>query len=223
METNQNQDHPLKPYSEQEKIDYLSILAYIANADGEVSDDEIKMLRTLAREVGISNKGRGVVLLAAEDPESVDVDGIAERLRDSELRFTLVVDMFRIAYSDAELVRGELADIERIAEKLGITNEQYEAIRAYADLTNRMSEDGSSGQSLEDAGANVAAALAAAGVPIAAVAASGSVLGLSAAGITSGLAALGLGLGMTGGLGVVAALGIGSYYGIKALYKALTE
>jgi hypothetical protein len=43
---------------------------------------------------------------------------------------------------------------------------------------------------------------------------------MSAAGITSGLAALGMGLGMTGGLAVVALIGVLSYKGIQHLTGA---
>jgi hypothetical protein len=107
--------------------------------------------------------------------------------------------------------------------RLNINGEQLAALQKYVEAVIKAQNSGSGKQDLKDLGAEVAAGLASAGVPIAAVAMSGSVFGLSAAGITSGLAALGLGLGMTTGIGVVAALGIGSYFGVRYLYKKLSE
>lgn len=66
----------------------------------------------------------------------------------------------------------------------------------------------------------LSAKAAAAGTPLAAIYISGSVVGMSAAGITSGLATLGMGMGMTGGIAVVAVIGVLSYKGMKHLTGA---
>ena len=89
------------------------------------------------------------------------------------------------------------------------------------DAVREAQEGGDSTGDLKALGRDVTAGLAAAGVPITAVAMAGTVSGLSAAGITSGLAALGLGLGMTAGIGAVAAIGTGAYFGVRWLYDSI--
>lgn len=216
------QDHPLKGYKESEKIDYLSLLACIAAADGEVDDDEINSLRSLAKLVGLSGKGRAAVLSAAEDPSSVEVGDVTRRLSSSELRFTLITDMYLVAYADDSLDKEEVTEIKGFAKNLKVKDDQLQAIHKYAQALHKAKDAKGNDDKWKNLGGEVAAGLASAGVPVAAVAVSGSVFGLSAAGITSGLAALGMGLGMASGVGAAAAIGIASYFGVKWLYKKIT-
>lgn len=69
-------------------------------------------------------------------------------------------------------------------------------------------------------GGDVVASLAATGMPVAAVAVTGSVSGVSAAGITSGLAALGAGT-MLGGIAAIGLIGVGSFLGVKWLWRKI--
>jgi len=212
--------HPLEKATEQEKVQFLSIVAVIAKADKKVTDDEIAHLRKACKELGLSADGIGRVIAAAEEPEIVPVKAYIEGLRKSELRFTLVTDMLYLAHADSIYSDTEKKEILSIAKQMGVNSDQVEAMEKYvkAVLKAAKSEVGSKEQ-WKKLGGEVAGGLASAGVPIAAVAASGSVLGLSAAGITSGLAALGLGLGMATGIGIAAAIGVASYFGIKWIYK----
>lgn len=213
--------HPLSNHPEEQVVDYLSIVAVIATADGEVSDSEISRLRELCTTIEISPAGRAKVIAAAEDPSSLDTEAIVKRLVDTELKFSLITDMFFIAHADGQHLSQEHEEIKRLAALLTVSEEQLAAIEKYVQVVLKAQNSGERTEDLKEAGVEVAAGLAATGIPIAAVAVSGSVFGLSAAGITSGLAALGMGLGMVSGIGVVAALGIGSYLGVRYLYKKM--
>ena len=214
--------HPLESYSEKEKVEYLSILSCLAAADGEVADEEIKALRMLSKLVGVESKGRASVFSAAENPASVDIEKYLGNLSGSDLRYSLLTDLFLIAYADDSLDDSEVREIDDICKKLKIRDDQKSAIKKYAEALHKAKDADGDSDRWKKLGGDVAAGLASAGVPIAAVAASGSVAGLSAAGITSGLAALGLGLGMTTGIGVAVAIGIGSYVGVHWLYNKIT-
>lgn len=105
-------------------------------------------------------------------------------------------------------------------ELFNLSNEQInisiEAIKTdYANLKEDR-DDTEIEKSLKELSAKAAAA----GTPLAAIYISGSVVGMSAAGITSGLATLGMGMGMTGGIAVVALIGVLSYKGVKHLTGA---
>jgi uncharacterized tellurite resistance protein B-like protein len=215
-------EHPLHGYPESEIIEYLSVVAYIAAADGEVTDSEISKIRELCKTVGLPGAGIGKVIGIAEDPSSIDIKESISKLSESKLKFTLVTDMLFMAFADKVFASSEEETIKELTSQLNITEEQLEAMQEYVKAVTKAQEGGSTKEDLKDLGGEVAAGLASAGVPIAAVAVSGYA-GLSAAGISSGLATLGLGLGMTTGIGVVAALGIGSYLGVKYLYKKLTD
>lgn len=213
--------HPLNEYPENEKVDYLSVIASIAAADGHVSDEEVSHLREFCKMIGISATGIGKVIAAAEDVSNVNIRQVISQLSESDLRFTLVTEMFYLAYADGILKPSEKKEIRKIAKKLNIKDEQTEAIQRYVEAVIKAKDSGSSKEELKRLGGEVAASLTSVGVPIGAVAISGTVFGLSAAGISSGLAALGMGFGMTTGIGVAVGIGVGSYFGVRWLYKKL--
>lgn len=215
------EQHPLYEYPENEKIDYLTLIATLASADGNVSDEEISFLRQLCKNLKLSSKGVGVVLSVAEDPEEVDVEHTINRLSQTKLRFTLITDMLFLAKKDQDYRSEEKRMIQSIAKKLNIEEDQLLTLEKYVDAIIRSQEAGNRSDELKALGGEVLASLSAAGIPLVSVASVGTVSGLSAAGITSGLAALGLGFGMATGIGTVAAIGAGSYMGTRYIYKRL--
>ena len=216
-------DHPIKKFSQEEKVAYLSVVASMANADGQVTDEEISHLRKACKNVELDPTGIGAVIAAAEDPSQAEIKKYMESLSSSELRFTLLTDIFYLAYADNKLTDDELENIGKIGSSLKIKVDQIAALRKYVEAVRKAENAGSATDELKKLGGDVTATLAATGVPLAAVAISGSIFGLSAAGITSGLAALGILGGMASGIGTVAALGAGTYIGVRWLYKKVAK
>lgn len=215
-------EHPLTNYSESDKEAYLSIAALVVSADKEVSDQEINNIRNLCKKVNLSIHGIAKIISISENPEESDIEGSLEILRGSELRYTLIIDMFLIAYSDDKVTKDERELIFSIADNLKISRSQVESMRNYVAALIKLQKSKGKQVNTKDLIGEAISNMASVGIPVSAVAASGSVIGLSAAGITSGLAALGLGLGMVGGLGVVAGLGAASYFGVKFLWNKIT-
>lgn len=210
--------HPLANYPEDERVDYLCLVASIASADGEVTDDEITQLHEFCTGIEIGEFGIGMIINAVEDPSVVDIQAIITRLSQTDLKFTLLTDMFFMAYADGIVSPGEEGEICKIAAKLQITRNQIAAIDRYVNAVISAQRPGDSQKDWKDLGSEIAGALASAGVPLGAVAIAGTIFG---DGITSALSALGLGLGTTTGIGVVVSIGVSSYFGVRWLFKKL--
>ena len=218
--------HPALELTEAERVDYLTVVASMAAADGHVDDVEISRLRESCKALKLDAAGIGTVIAAAEQPDETRLDEILERLKGAKTRFTLITDVLFMAHADDDYDSAERVKVLRLAEAVGVTADQVVALEKYVEALKKGGKADAGGVSEKDLkklGGDVAATLASAGVPVAAVAVSGSVFGLSAAGITSGLATLGLGMGMTGGLFAVAALGAGTFFGVRWLYKKAVE
>ena len=82
-------NHQLLHYSNDEKKAYLCIVASLASADKNVSDEEISNLRKLCKTVGLDARSLGEVLSTAESPQSAPIKAYIDQLVDSDLRFTL--------------------------------------------------------------------------------------------------------------------------------------
>lgn len=215
--------HPILNYPEEARIAYVSLLGELCYVDRQFDEQERKLLDEQMNALEISDQGKARVYAAVYDLRDSHREAIIagiNALADSDLRFTLIADLFIMALANNYISVEEQNYVFQIGRELGVEDEQIEAVKQVQfglwQLRNTPSDSDSFKKLIKES----AARLAGAGVPIAAVAASGSVFGLSAAGITSGLAALGalVGGGMLAGtVLVVPAIAAGSVWGVKKL------
>jgi uncharacterized tellurite resistance protein B-like protein len=221
--------HPLLAYPEAERVAYLSTIAELSNVDSKFDEQERKHLDEQLKAFEISDEGKAKVYAAVfhfKEEHRSEVVASLQALDDSDLRFTLIADLFLLALSNGYISVEELEYVQTIGSQLGITKDQVMAIKDVQfhlwQLRSTPSDSDVFKAMLKECASN----LAAAGVPIVAVAGSGSVFGLSAAGITSGLAALGglIGGGMLAGtVLVVPAIAVGSAWGVKKLVDLVID
>ena len=215
--------HPILNYPEEARIAYVSLLGELCYVDRQFDEQERKLLDEQMNALEISDQGKARVYAAVYDLRDSHREAIIagiNALADSDIRFTLIADLFIMALANNYISVEEQNYVFEIGRELGVEDEQIEAVKQVQfglwQLRNTPSDSDSFKKLIKES----AARLAGAGVPIAAVAASGSVFGLSAAGITSGLAALGalVGGGMLAGtVLVVPAIAAGSVWGVKKL------
>ena len=214
--------HPAFKLPLRERVDYLIVVAAIAGVEGKLTGAHWEKLQDFCRDLNLGTDEVGQVVGAGTHPDAARIKEVIERLKLSNLRFTLLTDLLFMAYADNTFDSAKRKEVRTIANSLGVNDSQFTAIIKYVEGVIKAQEAaGVTSDDLKRLGGDLAASLAAAGVPIAAVAVTGTVFGLSAAGITSGLAALGMGLGMASGLGVAAALGVGGYFGVRWMYKKI--
>jgi hypothetical protein len=215
--------HPLKPYPETAQVAYLSLLAGLCFADKDFHEKERQQLDAHLNALEISAEGKAKVYSAVFTLRDEQIGAITDgllKLQNSDLRFTLVSDLYVIALADDTISAEEESYIKELASQVDITAEQCETIRTVQINIKKASEIPPTSERYKEILKDSAAKLASVSVPIAAIATSGSVFGLSAAGLTSGLAALGaiVGGGMLAGtVLVVPALAVGAAYGTKKL------
>ncbi len=221
--------HPLLAYPEAERVAYLSIIAELSNVDSKFDEQERKHLDEQLKAFEISDEGKAKVYAAVfhfKEEHRSEVLASLHALDDSDLRFTLIADLFLLALSNGYISVEELEYVQVIGSQLGITKDQVMAIKDVQFHLWQLKSTPSDSDAFKAMLKECATNLAAAGVPIAAIAGSGSVFGLSAAGITSGLAALGglIGGGMLAGtVLVVPAIAVGSAWGVKKLVDLVID
>jgi hypothetical protein len=215
--------HPLEAYSENEQIEYLSVLSAVCYVDKEFGDKEKRQLDILLAQLKISDEGKAKIFSSVfnlkHEDKLADLEAI-QNLGNSELKYTLISDLCLFSLVDSKFTDEEYQYIIGIGEALGITREQVDAIKSIQENLDKIKDIPSNSERFRQVLKDSASSLAAVGVPIGAIAVSGSVFGLSAAGITSGLAALGALVGggmLLGAVVVVPAIAIGTAFGVKKL------
>jgi len=216
--------HPLQPYPEIAQVAYLCLLAGLCFADKDFSEKERLQLDTHLKALDISDEGRGKVYSSVFNLRDEHIEKITEgllKLTNSDLRFTLISDLYVIALADDTITDEEESYIYELASQVNVSDEQCATIRTVQTNLKISSEIPPTSDRYKELLKDSAAKLASVSVPVAAIAASGSVFGLSAAGLTSGLAALGAMVGggmLAGTVFVVPALAVGAAYGTKKLF-----
>lgn len=114
-----------------EKTAYLTAIASIATADNSASETELSYLLGLADHAGLSAPEKAVVQQAALDTTGSGLKAALEVLKSNELRFSLITDLIAFAESDNNLAPGEKEQIATVAQYLGISAEQLQALNEY--------------------------------------------------------------------------------------------
>ena len=190
--------HPALDVPENERVDYLEVVASMAFADQVVDDAEIARIRDLCTELQLSPAGTDRVLAAARAPLDKEIIAVVERLAHSDLRFALLVDIIDIAYADDTITDEEEAEIEHLAEKLHIDTGQIALVRRYVASKRNLPEG--EGHDNELAAPIAGAAVAA----------------------TAALAAS-FGLPLVAGLGLAAAFGAGGFATVRSIVHHFRE
>lgn len=225
----EQQAHPLLSYPEEARIAYVSLLAELCYVDRVFDEQERNLVEQTLEQMQISDSGKARVYAAVYDLRDSHREAILagfHALADSDLRYTLIADLFLMALANGYISVEEQDYIFRIGRELGIHDDQIKAIKEVQFNLWKIKETPSDSESFNNLIKECAANLAGVGVPAAAIAASGSVFGLSAAGLTSGLAALGAMVGggmLAGTVLVVPAIAAGSIWGVKALFDLVTN
>jgi uncharacterized tellurite resistance protein B-like protein len=188
--------HPARDVPEPERIDYLTVVASMVFADKAADDAEIEHLRRMCRHMELSPAGTETVIDAARTPDATAIGDILDRLKTSDLRFSLMVDCIDIAFIDKQIVATEQAEIDSLAERLAVPTAQVALLKRYVET--KMGEEGGNPEANEKA----TAALLSAGVPAA---------GLAVAAVA--------GAPLVAAAGVAAALGAGSYVSVRWLLR----
>jgi uncharacterized tellurite resistance protein B-like protein len=188
--------HPALDTPEPERADYLTVIASMAFADDEADERELERVRDLCNVLELSEESASRVVAVASGKAPPNIDETLTRLRQSELKFALMVDAIDIAYADDEIVPAEAEELHHLAEILHIDAGQLEMLQRYVEARTHHEHKDS------EANREVATGLASAGIPAAAL----------------GIATL-AGVPIAAGLGIAAALGVGSFFSLRWLLK----
>jgi len=118
-----------------EKGAYLGAIASIATADHTASAEEIEYLMALADSAGLSDQQKQVVERAATELTGDELKRCLDILKNSELRFSLMADLISFAKADQNYSDTEKANIEKMAEYLGINREQFSLLNEFTNQT----------------------------------------------------------------------------------------
>jgi uncharacterized tellurite resistance protein B-like protein len=139
----------LRDYSDAEKGAYLGAIASIATADRQATEEELEYLNALADTAGLSPEQKEAVSQIANGVSSDDLKQCLDILKGSDLKYSLVTDIIAFAKSDANYSDAEKNNIDKIAQYLGVNQEQVSALHQFV---NKAAESGASPEEISKPG-----------------------------------------------------------------------
>lgn len=121
---------------DQEKGAYLSAIASIATADSVASQQEIDYLTHLCDAADLSDSQKQLVINAAKDASGTGLKGSLDLLKGSDLKYSLLTDLFAFAKSDGSYSEAEQQSVQKIATYLGVNETQLGLLGQVAEKTN---------------------------------------------------------------------------------------
>ncbi len=116
--------------AEADRLDYVTIVATVAAADGALTGAEVARVRKLVGLVGLPERAEADVAGATVVPPA-SVAALKARLRASPLRFALVADCLLVAQSDGLVQASEKAELMGIRTELGVSEDEFFALSRY--------------------------------------------------------------------------------------------
>jgi len=205
-------------FSEKQLVNLYGLLFKVAYVDGGLDKDELRKMFEIINTEGFTEQGKSIIQnYLVEEP---NIEEIVQNIRIDikEMKYIAYLNSIEISICNDEVNSVQQKLLARLKNEFGITNEQDNEMRKFAQKAKEIADRGIDDKYAADALKSGIAGLGAVGVPIAAVYFSGSIIGLSAAGITGGLAALGLGFGMIPGIGVAIVIGTAIFIALSKLF-----
>lgn len=134
----------LRDYPEKEKTAYLAAVASMATPEDKASEEEEQYLSDLCEEAGLNPRDKREVIMEARDPRNDGFERHLDFLRSSDLKFSFVVDVISYAKADGHYSEDEKKKIYRMADRLGISIEQYNALLEYVEKAGKAQGEESS-------------------------------------------------------------------------------
>jgi len=131
----------LKDYSDLEKGAYLGAISSIATADRAASDEEMEYIMALAESADLSDVQKNAVSRAATELTGQELKKCLDILKTSDLKFSLVTDLISFAEADKKYSDEEKANIEKIAQYLGIDQQQFNLLDQFVKKTAEVKPD----------------------------------------------------------------------------------
>jgi len=131
----------LKDYSDLEKGAYLGAISSIATADRAASDEEMEYIMALAESAELSDEQKKAVSRAATELTGQELKKCLDILKTSDLKFSLVTDLISFAEADKKYSDEEKGNIEKIAQYLGINQQQFSLLDQFVKKTAEVKPD----------------------------------------------------------------------------------
>lgn len=119
--------------------DYLLLVAAVAASDEDLHPNELDLLNRWMDEFRLAPKSREAVLAVANHAP-LDLQRVQHRLRQSDLAYSVVLDLMNMAMADGVLMDKEIQLLWNTAEALGIDGADFQVLIEFVHAAHQASQ-----------------------------------------------------------------------------------
>lgn len=108
-----------------DRFPFLKALAHIAAVDDSVTVDEKQMVMEYADTWELDDSSHGKIRKILRSGTNLSLDALVAEFSETGTRFLLLQELVRLSYADGTYADAERKEIARIAQRLGMTEEQF--------------------------------------------------------------------------------------------------
>lgn len=122
------------------RVQYLSLIGYMAQIDGRFDDREIELLEKMAERFKLTDKNKRIVFSnqAFDDDQ---VDRMFQELKDNQLHYSFILDLITMAMADGVILEPERLMLSKISRLIGLKHEEFHNLINFVQATSSLHDD----------------------------------------------------------------------------------
>jgi uncharacterized tellurite resistance protein B-like protein len=135
---------------ETDRLPFLKALAHLATVDDSVDLDEKRMVEQYADAWDLDTRAKSQVQDILDTKSSLSLNQLVAEFSESGTRFLLMQELMRLGYADGTYGKAERKEIASIAQRMGMTEDQFREVEKWVGRGQAWDVSGDTGPSEED-------------------------------------------------------------------------
>lgn len=122
------------------RVQYLSLIGYMARIDGQLDDEEISLLQKMTDKFNISKKHHEQIFGDQTYTEK-QIEEIFHDLKAKHLQYSFILDLIAMAIADGVILESERLMLAQITGLVGLKHEEFHNLINFAQATSSLKAD----------------------------------------------------------------------------------
>ena len=122
------------------RTQYLSLIGYMARIDGQLDDEEVKLLRKLTNRFEVSDKFHDQIFSDHAYSEA-EIEEVFNALKSKNLQYSFILDLIAMAIADGVILEPERMMLAQIAGLIGLPHEEFHNLINFAQVVSNLDEE----------------------------------------------------------------------------------
>ncbi|MCG8332981.1 MAG: TerB family tellurite resistance protein [Proteobacteria bacterium] len=122
------------------RVQYLSLIGYMARIDGKFDDKEKNLLKKMADRFQLSEKNKKLIFTQKKFNEG-QINETFQELKKNKLHYSFILDLISMAMADGMILEPERMMLSQVARLIGLKHEEFHNLINFVQATSNLNDD----------------------------------------------------------------------------------